>query len=339
MKFLLFILTMTTITLINANTDFSRNYQLLALENSNFRDFSLEELTFSIGDDAKLLNYYKCNDVNEFNVFFKLPRYNSSEDSLKIKSSISNDVFTYKKGKVYNQLKKRVHLFKNDPFVENAIVSLKKIEKTKNGSTLLRLIEKSHYPLTITKGRNSFSSHLPERNYAGIYMSQAIMIFLRLRKADDSVPFRAIGNGGHINWNPNANVESLEVDGVTRITAPEITLSHELYHAFDSIRGLLDFRLLRSFSSSEKNNENYILDEYDFNKDLNAELASTCSTEKRLESNTTNLGEYRAVYFENLMRKELKYKYRKSYHTSGEDEVAFLDNKNEPINFSAPCLL
>jgi hypothetical protein len=75
-----------------------------------------------------------------------------------------------------------------------------------------------------------------------------------------------------------------------------------MYHAFDSIRGLLDMRFVSG--------ENY---EY--------QLAS----------------EYRAVYFENLMREELGIKFRK-YYGSHSEWADVLDENDRPILIPSPCL-
>jgi hypothetical protein len=75
-----------------------------------------------------------------------------------------------------------------------------------------------------------------------------------------------------------------------------------MYHAFDSIRGLLDMR----FVQGEK---------YEF----------------------TQASEYRAVYFENLTRKASGVIYRTHY---GEDKTGpgVLDELGEPIKIPSPCL-
>jgi hypothetical protein len=316
-NFIILIGSLLTLVSTNSYADFS--YQLIAFENSSYRDFSLLELKYSLKQDAQLLTHYQCDQQSLKDVFYKPPRNNPLKNSLRVRLLNSTKTLIYQKGKFFDEQGKRhkLDLKKDDFFISHAAHNLKKIEKTKNGATLLRLLEESYYPITITLGGNSFSSHIPEKKFGGIYMSQAIMIISRLRKADDSLPFRAIGNGGDVNWHPTLAVFSLEQDGVKRVTPAEITLSHELFHAYDSIRGLLDFRFIRS--SQSKGDEVILEDE-------NPLLSST------------NVSEYRAVYFENLIRKELKYKYRKAYSQSEIEEVPMLNEKNQPVLIPAPCL-
>ena len=45
----------------------------------------------------------------------------------------------------------------------------------------------------------------------------------------EEVPFTNIGAGGVVAWNP-------KLEGIPS----HVSLAHEMYHAFDSIRGLLD---------------------------------------------------------------------------------------------------
>lgn len=313
MTFLSLVFSLFSLTMAFANT----SYQLISFENSSYRDFSLDELTASLNQDANLLPYYQCNEKNKFDIFFNAPRVNNLKNSLHIRLQNSQEVLIYQKGKFYNIQGERQYLNADDLFLANAAASLKKIEKTKNGAKLLRLLEESYFPITITLGQNSFSSNLPERKYAGIYMSQAIMIFSLLRKADDNLPFRTIGNGGDVNWNPLAKLKLVEQDGISRIAPAEILLAHELYHAFDSIRGLLDFRFVRSSSKKQ-----VIISQEFFAPN----------------SGITNVSEYRAVYFENLIRQELKHKLRKSYSLSETEEIPMLDENNQPVLIPAPCL-
>ena len=83
----------------------------------------------------------------------------------------------------------------------------------------------------------------------------------------------------------------------------DIILAHEMYHAYDGMRGLLDRRFVKSDTH---------------------EFQPVC--------------EYRAVRLENSLRKSLGYKYRKFYsHTEGSDQD-MLDDNGEPIKIPTPCI-
>lgn len=111
-------------------------------------------------------------------------------------------------------------------------------------------------------------------------------------------------------WNPNMVNETIESDGVRRKLDPTISLAHELYHSFDSIRGILDF--------GRVNGPNHEFE---------------------------TVMEYRAVYFENLVRKGFGVKLRKHYGDGtpleGQDPLNppdLLDETGETIYIPSPCL-
>ena len=152
-------------------------------------------------------------------------------------------------------------------------LALEKVVLMPEGAKLLRQLERSHFPLNIGRGNNSFN---PRDNvgisYCGIYQASALAILNSVRMTNENVPFQSLGTGGTINWNPK-----------TEGLLPHIAMAHEMYHAFDSIRGLLDMRFVRGAK-------------YEF----------------------TQVSEYRAVYFENLTRKASGVDYRAQY---GEDQT------------------
>jgi hypothetical protein len=325
-----FILFLNLLLLCSLETYGAQPFKLLAFENSYYRDYSLEELKNSLGANSNHLSHFSCNEENLKNIFFQAPRKNPKKDSLKIQLYQSQEVATYKKGKFLNAKGKQTTAILNNLFVKHAALALKKIEGTKEGAQLLRALEESHFPLTLAPGLNSFSPNANGIKRGGIYMSEAIVIFHRLRKADDSLPFHDIGNGGVIHWAPSEKIDSLEDDGVLRATPPEVTLAHELYHAFDSIRGLLDSRMVASpdkrLGHDHELKDGYILVE---NSDNNG---------TQVHGSNASVAEYRAVYFENLIRKSLKLKLRKSYSKTGDDEIAMLTSDKKPVLIPAPCI-
>ena len=127
-----------------------------------------------------------------------------------------------------------------------------------------------------------------------------------LKPSIERLPFDQIGSGGRIFWNPNVHTKFVEKDLVKRKVHPEVILAHEMWHAYDSLRGLLD----RRFISSE---------EIEFNP----------------------VSEVRAVYFENLFREERGYQYRKFYSSNPDDSKSTRDLLNDlgkPLFFPAPCI-
>lgn len=269
-------------------------FERVQFENDSFRDFSWEELQNKIGDSQTLLPNFACDKDREFDPFEAPQRLNLKADSLKIKEDSTKKILTYLPDRTPRT---------NDRFALHAIKAIEQIQKTMTGRRLISYLQTSHFPITIELGGNMFAPTVEGgQRFRGIYMAQAVRFFEALRMPDDPIPFHDIGVGGSILWHPTMKMETVESDGVKRVINPTVTLAHEMYHAFDSLRGLLDMRMV-------------------FGENFESTLAS----------------EYRASYFENLMRRELGYKLRKYYgnQTSG---PGILNEQGEPILMSAPCL-
>lgn len=270
---------------------FAQDYTLYQAENDHYRDYSREDLMQRLGEaPSALLPAYGCNGVNELNPFWEAPRQNEAGDSLKIALYKSEERLVYKKGKFFKLNGERATDL-SDVFVAYTVEALKKIEAFPEGATLLRALEKSHFPLTIIQGGNAFSPHALGRPHIGIYQANALSIFNHGRMTSENVPFQDIGAGGNIGWNPK-----------TKDLPPHIALAHEMFHALDSIRGILDMRFVHG--------ENY---------------------------EAAFVSEYRAVYLENMARRAVGIDYRTHY---GQDQTGpgVLDANGNPRKMPSPCL-
>lgn len=263
----------------------AQDYTLFQAENEHYRAYTREELMTRLGEDSALLKDYGCNGVDEWDLFKTAPRHNPASMSLKVGSLF------YREGSFFHSDGTVAHDDSHE-FVSSVAQALKLIEALPEGANLLRELERSHFPVTIAKGGNSFNPKDDTgRNYFGIYQANAIAIFHQGRMSSEAIPFASIGAGGTVNWNPK-----------TEGLLPHIALAHELFHALDSVRGLLDMRFVRG-----KNYEQAFV------------------------------SEYRAVYFENLYRRASNLPYRTHY---GQDQVGpgVLDEEGEPRKMPAPCL-
>jgi hypothetical protein len=279
----------------------ARDYELLAFENDSFRDFSMDEFREKIGENQWLLPYYVCNGRDEYDPFHLPLRSNPERNSLRVRAHDSQEILIYREGEFFDQSGRRVRNF-SDPMFRLVAEALRRFEGLASTSQLLRLLEASYFPITIRFGGNMFDPQIEHGKHSpGIYMAQAIMYFVRGRMADDSLTFNNIGVGGDIRWHPRLRMKTIEADGVERELDPHVALAHEMFHALDSIRGLIDFRMVRG---------------------------------QRYESQM--ISEYRAVFFENLVRKEMGLKYRKYY--SEKQGPGMLDERGEPHQLPAPCL-
>lgn len=294
--------------LIFSSTLFAQDYEIHRSEASDYRDWSWDEMTEVLGESKALLPHYVCNGRDEFDPYLSPLRMNPAGDSLKIKNNTTNKLYTYQQGKYFDESGKEVSAF-SDAFTKYVASALSRFEKLESASRMLRLLEKSYFPLTITLGNNSFNPKTPKgKNWSGILRAQAITFLktLRLSNVQDSHPFNDVGVGGEIKWHPKLKVSTVEADGVKRDLDNDLALAHEMYHAFDSIRGLLDMGLIHGQG-------------YEWQSVL----------------------EYRAVWFENQVRKELGLHYRKYYTDPGEGKRntrGMLDDNGEPILIPSPCL-
>lgn len=290
---------------IIATSVFAQDYKIARFEASDYRSWTMDELISKIGENASLLPLVKCNGRDELDPFQKAHRMNPLRNSLKIKAAKSDERLTYQMGHYFNENGEEVTVF-SDPFFQYVSSALARFEKLNATSKLLRELEESHFPLTIALGTNSFNPQIEGGKFwSGMKMAQAISFFTTLRMSDGGYPFYDIGSGGQILWSPKLDIETIESDGVKRKLDKDVALAHEMYHAFDSIRGALDMGMVQG-------------DSYEFE----------------------SVVEYRAVYFENLVRGELGIKYRKHYSDPYQpvNPPDMLDESNEPIYIPAPCL-
>lgn len=267
------------------------DYTLYQAENHHFRDYSRAELMQRLGESSRFLVHYVCNGINEHDLLWPAIRQNESGDSLKINLYKSSEQIIYKKGHYFN-LDGSPRKDLSDTFVVQVVSALKKIEGIPEGAKLLRQLERSHFPLNIAFGGNMFNPKDDAgTSYRGIYRANILSIFDHGRMTSENIPFNDIGAGGTIAWNPK-----------TPGLPSHVALIHEMYHAFDAIRGILDMRFVHG-----------------------------------AKYEAAFVSEYRAVYFENLARKAAGVEYRTHY---GEDQSGpgLLDENSNPRKMPSPCL-
>lgn len=274
-------------------------YELMQPENHEYRDYTAQELRTLLAADASHISSYQCNQERENAIFTTATIENSNADSLQIKDASGNK-FIYQKGRY-----SKFQTFE-DPFVRQALDALDTLERFPSSARLLRELEKSQFPLFLAKGTSRFDPREEDgRPNFGMQQSQAIVYFVTLRKADNPMPFKRIGSGGYVRWNPKETSPLLEADGVMRSVPAYIALAHEMYHAYDSIRGVLDMR----FVYGEGYEHQAVV-------------------------------EFRGVYFENQIRAEAGLQYRKRYSSSeGPLETGnMIDANGRPIAIPSACI-
>lgn len=245
------------------------------------------------GKSKEFLDRYYCTQMSD-QLFGLDLKENLNEDSLKIED---------KKGHVVIF---KENMNSNNQFIRKTLSALEKIIATEEGRQLVKKLMRSPYSLTIKSGGNRFDPRgIHSRPMFSINEAGALTTFITKRLQVERLPFKNWGTGGIVFWDSVKEYSAMESDDNIRGTPTFIALAHELYHAYDSIRGLLDRRMIKGES-------------YEFQPVI----------------------EYRAVYFENIMRKHYGRLYRKYYSAPSKNVVgSMLDDLGNPRWIESDCLL
>ncbi len=276
--------------LVNS-TALAKDYSYISFFESNTPRTERELLTMQ-GRSSQFLDKFHCTVFRD-ELFANDFQNNPRKDSLKIITT---------KGKILTYSK---NLASEGKFSKRVINALLKLESSLIGRSLVERLRASPFPLWIKSGGNRFDPRsFDQRPMFGINEAGALTTFLTKRLQVDRLEFETWGSGGFVLWDSKKEFMAMESDGISRKTPTYIALGHELYHAYDSIRGFLDRRMIKG-------------EGYEFQPVI----------------------EYRAVYFENLLRAEAGRKYRKYYSPPSKAVVgSMLDEKGEPIFIPTDCL-
>ena len=280
------------------------DYELVGFEASDYRDWTRPEMEARLGSEALHLKSYLCQNQEDLDPFWQPPHQSSSDTNLRLRAQDGVE-YIYKQG-LLTTLSLEPVRESRDAFVTHALSSLDVLESLPSGEKLLRLLERAPRPIVIRLGNFSFNPTFPGgRFWSGIKNAQAINFLRTLRMSDGGVVFNSVGMGGEVLWHPTKEILSVESDGAKRPTDKTVSLAHELFHAWDSARGLLDMRFVKGA-------------DYSFE----------------------TVVEYRGVWFENQIRSEMGLLYRKYYSepdTAGAEDM--LDEVGAPIYIPHACLV
>jgi hypothetical protein len=294
MKFLLLIL-------ISINA-YSADYKLINFSSARLR--TIDEILIETQISRDQLEIFKCSNPKRNVFFFDTTISNPKSDSFKIIGT-DKKIYTYINGNIFSRKFKLIKK-PRDSFLKYAVNALSKINEFEIGRKLVSKIQTAPSSFYLQKGGNRVSAHLPGER-SNLHGNEVLMVtnLDELRPLVDKMPFLKMGYTGTIYWDPTFKVKLIEADYVERTADPVISLGHELVHAYDGMRGLLD----RRFVSGDK-----------------------------YESATP--AEYRAVYFENQLRKLMGAKYRRYYSkpSNNSHHKDLLDDRDEPILLPIPCI-
>ena len=213
-------------------------------------------------------------------------------DSLRIEDKKLS--LLYISGNLYNQNGQKYD-GKISGFMKKAVSALDVIRKGTEGENMISELQSSTNNFIIKKGQSKFTAANNHKAYSNQFMNDPSVASTKevLLKAGIDL---SGGSGGVISWNPNGSILATLNGGTI---SEETDLAHEMFHALDANRGLLDNR---SYNGLERS-------------------------------------EWQAVYRENILRGQLNRPLRTYYITTkdpsgnyvGGDGPSMLAGKNIPI--------
>lgn len=277
-------------------------YELINFSSSRVR--TIDEILSETGKTKEELQKFNCNNPDRFELFAQAPIQNIAMDSLKILTK-KEEIQTYSQGKLFDINGNEILKVK-DKFTKIALKTLARLEKIPEARSIIEELQASPSPFYIKFGGNRYTPNNPGQR-GNMHGNDAGFIAMLddLRPLVDGMPFSQIGFGGFIYWNPKTIAAFIEEDYKERNVDQDLILAHEMYHAYDGMRGLLDRRFVKSDT---------------------LEFQPVC--------------EYRAVRFENIMRKAFGYKYRRFYSKPQQLQTPkdMLDDNDQPIVIPTPCI-
>ena len=274
------------------------NYELVDWAKNSSPYMSYDEITAELNEIEKdKLKKLSCSSFDLKSLWTDYLTTNPMQDSLRVRGSNGID-YIYKEGEIYTQDGQWFNP-RRDVFVSKFIKAVSKLNSYPSGKKIVDLLQISPHKIIIASGANRLVSD--NQNNSG-----AIQIIKTGYKRVSNLVLNQIGSSGVLRVNLETPVNSLEQDFVYRANPWFVVLGHELYHAYDMVRGLIDRRYVIS------------------NEIESAELA-----------------EYRAVFFENTIRREAGLKFRLTYGDKKEnfkDSIDLLDKNNQPIWLPTVCL-
>ena len=213
-------------------------------------------------------------------------------DSLRIEDKKLS--LLYISGNLYNQNGQKYD-GKISGFMKKAVSALDVIRKGTEGENMISELQSSTNNFIIKKGQSKFTAANNHKAYSNQFTNDPSVASTKevLLKAGIDL---SGGSGGVISWNPNGSILATLNGGTI---SEETDLAHEMFHALDANRGLLD---KRSYNGLERS-------------------------------------EWQAVYRENILRGQLNRPLRTYYITTkdpsgnyvGGDGPSMLAGKNIPI--------
>lgn len=185
-------------------------------------------------------------------------------------------------------------------YLKKVVGALADLKRTQEGSSLVNELQGSGNSFTIQRGSNGFKESNTFKSYANIPSLQAVI----------GVPLPTGGSGGTISWSPGSTMGGMNTNGNTDRPA-YIGLGHELAHASDANQGIL-----------------YPKGDY-----------SDHGHSYQGQDQGLSKSEWRAVYFENIIRGQAGVPLRTNYGVNDDNATytgngpSMLNSSGQPINY------
>jgi hypothetical protein len=279
----------------------AQDYELVSFVSTTPR--TPEELLIETDKTREQLSPYMCDITNREELFTPRIVENLAGDSLQVMDQ-NKVVYIYKNKRIYKDGKpiRRVR----DAFLKQVLATLKRLERIPEAKQLIEELQHSIYTFTIILGGNRYDpSPLGGRSYLHGNEAGFVSMMDDFRPMIERLVFKNIGFGGKIFFNPSIDASFVEIDYQERKVNPDVVLAHEMYHAYDAMRGLLDRRFIKAD---------------------HLEFQPVC--------------EYRAVRMENILRLRMGDLYRRFYSKPSDMSSIqdMLDENNEPVIIPTPCI-
>ncbi|WP_249030965.1 M91 family zinc metallopeptidase, partial [Flavobacterium columnare] len=143
----------------------------------------------------------------------------------------------YENGNLFNK-DGSAYTGKVDKFTQKTVDALGQISKSAEGSAMIQELQSSKNEFTISKGASEFNETDRYKGYANQLATDP-----SAKNSFDALTKMGIdmtgGSGGAVTWDPSGGSIPTTAGMKTNAT---IDLSHEMFHALDSNRGMLDDR-------------------------------------------------------------------------------------------------
>ncbi len=156
------------------------------------------------------------------------------------------ETLLYENGNLYNKDGSE-YSGKKKGFLKKVTNALAEISKSQEGADMMNELQSSNNSFTIEKGSSEFHNSNTQKAYANQIQTDPAQSNLFSTLSSTGFNFNG-GAGGTIFWNPSGSLLPT-TSGMQK--TPLTDLAHEMFHALDSNRGMMDGRVEQGVKRNE----------------------------------------------------------------------------------------